>query len=317
MRNRKFFKKAAYTLLVLFILINAVCVWQAFTFTHFSNKKVTKQTHSTAFEKKFDRIFGKQHPRQLVVDSLTVPHQTLFIQSDTLKLAAWYLKHNGDSAVKGTVVMFHGYESSRSELIPEATAFYKMQYNVFMIDFRGHGLSQGDVCSMGYHEADDVRAAYYFIKNTGEKNIVLWGSSMGAASVTKAMHDDPQMHPSKIILEKSFGVMTDAAEGLVRNSMHEPEEPLATILTFWGSAEQGIWMFKVKPEIYVKGITCPALVQWGDRDENVSRAETESIYKNLGSTKKQLVVYPGCRHENLLLKNPTLWEKSVSNFLNS
>ena len=103
----------------------------------FFHKKFQSNTHSSAFEKKFDRIFGKQHPRQLVVDSLTVPHQTLFIKSDTLKLAAWYLKHNTDSTIKGTVVMFHGYESSRSEIIPEATAFYKMQYNVFMIDFRG------------------------------------------------------------------------------------------------------------------------------------------------------------------------------------
>jgi len=317
MRMKKFLKKIAYTLLVIFILINAVCVWQAFTFTHFSQQKVSKQTHTNEFEKKFDRIFGKQHPRQLVVDSLTIPHQTLFIKSDTLKLAAWYLQHNADTAAKGTVIMFHGYGSSRSELIPEATAFYKMQYNVFMIDFRGHGLSQGDVCSMGYHEANDVKAAYYFVKNKGEKNIILWGSSMGAASVTKAMHDDKNIKPSKIILEKSFGVMTDAAEGLVRNSMHEPEEPLAAFLTFWGSAEQGIWMFNMKPEEYVKTITCPTLVQWGDHDENVSRQETESIYKNLGSSKKQLVVYPNGRHENLLLKNPALWEKSVSTFLNS
>ena len=37
---------------------------------------------------------------------------------------------------------------------------------------------------------------------------------MGAASITKAMHDDENIKPSKIILEKSFGVMTDAAEGL-------------------------------------------------------------------------------------------------------
>jgi len=317
MRTRKIYKKIGYVLLVIFILVNAVCIWQAFTFTHFSQQKISKQTHSSAFEKKFDRIFGKQHPRQLVVDSLTVPHQTLFIKSDTLKLAAWYLQHNTDSAVKGTVVMFHGYGSSRSEVIPEATAFYKMQYNVFMIDFRGHGLSNGDVCSMGYREADDVRSAYYYIKNKGEKNIILWGSSMGAASVTKAMHDDSNIRPSKIILEKSYGVMTDAAEGLVRNSLHEPPEPLGTILTFWGSTEQGIWMFKVKPENYVKNITCPALVQWGDHDENVSRNETETIYKNLGSLKKQLVVFPNGRHENLLLKNPTLWNKSVSNFLNS
>ena len=68
--------------------------------------------------------------------------------------------------------MFHGYGSSRSEIIPEATAFYNLQYNVFMIDFRAHGSSEGDICSMGYFEANDVRAAYNYIKAAGEKNIV-------------------------------------------------------------------------------------------------------------------------------------------------
>ena len=317
MRVKKFLKRAAYFLLIIFVLLNALFIWQAFAFTHFSNKKIPKQEHTSAFEQKFNRIFGKQHPRQLVVDSLTVPHQSLFIQSDTLKLAAWYLKHNTDSIAKGTVIMFHGYGSSRSEIIPEATALYNMQYNVFMVDFRGHGQSEGNECSMGYFESHDVRSAYNFIKSNGEKNIILWGGSMGAASVTKAMHDDTTLKPSKIILEKCFGKMTDAVRGFTENSMHQSNKALITMLTFWGSVEQGVWMFNMKPEQYVKSINCPALIQWGDHDENVTKEETESIYKNIGSSKKQLVIYPNCGHENLLLKDPSLWKSSVINFLNS
>jgi pimeloyl-ACP methyl ester carboxylesterase len=100
--------------------------------------------------------------------------------------------------------MFHGYGSSRSDIIPESTVFYKMQYNVLMLDFRAHGNSEGNICSMGYYEAGDVKAAYNFISSTGEKNIILWGGSMDAASITKAMHDDHAIKPSKIILEKCF-----------------------------------------------------------------------------------------------------------------
>jgi alpha-beta hydrolase superfamily lysophospholipase len=313
---RKIFKWIGVTVLVLFVTVNAICAWQAFIFTHFSQQKVSKEEeHRTVFAQKINKILGKEHSRQLVVDSLSIPHQSLYIQSDTLKLAAWYAKHNVDST-KGTVIMFHGYGSSRSEIIPEATAFYKMQYNILMIDFRGHGQSQGNVCSMGYYESDDVRSAYNFIKNTGEKNIILWGGSMGAASITKAMHDDASIKPSKVILEKCFGVMTDAAKAMAHNSMHEPAQPFATMLTFWGSVEQGTCMFRMKPEEYVRKITCPVLVQWGDHDENVTKEETESIYNNLGSAKKQLVVYSNCGHENLLLKDPSLWEKSVTDFLN-
>ncbi|HEX5152008.1 MAG TPA: alpha/beta fold hydrolase [Parafilimonas sp.] len=315
---RKILKWIARVLLILFIVINAICAWQAFIFTHFSQEKISKnQEQQSIIPQKLSRIFGKKHARQLVIDSLRVQHESLFITSGTLKLASWYLKHNPDTTKNGTVIMFHGYGSSRSDIIPEATAFYKMQYDVLMIDFRAHGNSEGNVCSMGYHEAGDVKSAYNFISNTGEKNIILWGGSMGAASITKAMHDDYSIKPSKIILEKCFGRMTDAANALARNSTHEPARPFGTLLTFWASVELGTYLFNLNPQQYAKEITCPVLIQWGGRDENVSRQETESIYNNLGSSKKKLAIYPDCGHENLLLKQPVLWRNSVSNFLNS
>ena len=75
---KKFFKRFGYTLLVVFVLINAICIWQAFTFTHISTEKISKTAgNKNIIEIKFDRVFGKEHPRQLVVDSLTIPHQTL------------------------------------------------------------------------------------------------------------------------------------------------------------------------------------------------------------------------------------------------
>ena len=310
-------KRLGYFLLVIFILINAVCIWQAFTVSHFSQGTTAKKSHSDLLEQKFNRIFGQKHPRQALVDSLTIPHQSLYITADSLKLAAWYLKHGADSAVKGTVIMFHGYGGCRSEIIPEATAFYTMQYNVLMIDFRAHGNSEGNICSLGYFESDDVRESYNYIKRTGEKNIILWGGSMGAASIIKAMHDDSDIQPSKVILEKSYGDMTDAVEGYISKTLHEPGEPLATMLTFWGCVEEGAWMFEMKPEVYAKKISCPALIQWGSLDETVSKQETENIYNNLGSSQKKLVIYPGCHHESLLLKDTFLWKTSVSSFLDS
>jgi len=315
---RKTLRWTVRILLILFVLINVICAWQAFIFTHFSQEKISKnQEQQNVIPQKFSKILGKKHPRQLVVDSLPVPHQSLFITSGTLKLASWYLKHNTDTITKGTVIMFHGYGSSRSDIIPEATTFYKMQYNVLMIDFRAHGNSEGNICSMGYYESNDVKAAFDFISNTGEKNIILWGGSMGAAAITKAMHDDYSIKPSKIILEKCFGRMTDAANALARNSMHEPARPFGALLTFWGSVELGTYLFNMNPKQYVKKINCPALIQWGDQDENVSKQETESIYDNLGSSKKKLVIYPDCKHENFSLKQPVLWKKSVNDFLSS
>ena len=73
--------------------------------------------------------------------------------------------------------MFHGHGSSKSKLLDEAAFMKKSGYNVFLIDLRAHGGSDGNTCTIGYREAEDVKLAYDFVRSQGEKNIVLWGIS--------------------------------------------------------------------------------------------------------------------------------------------
>jgi len=82
-------------------------------------------------------------------------------------LESWYAK--ADSNAKGTVLLFHGHGSSKSGIIAEATAFHQMGWNVFVTDFRAHGNSEGEVCTIGANEAKDVKAAYDYIRASGEK----------------------------------------------------------------------------------------------------------------------------------------------------
>ena len=41
-----------------------------------------------------------------------------------------------------------------------------------LVDFRAHGNSDGNTCTIGYDESEDVKLAYDYISNKGEKNIV-------------------------------------------------------------------------------------------------------------------------------------------------
>ena len=85
----------------------------------------------------------------------------------------------------------------------------KLGYNVFLIDFRAHGNSEGNTCTIGFDEAEDVRIVYDHIKAGGEKNIVLWGVSLGAATITRAV-SKYGCKPEKIILELPFGSIEEA-----------------------------------------------------------------------------------------------------------
>ena len=208
--------------------------------------------------------------------------------------------------------VFAGHAGEKSGTNAEAQAFRKMGYNTFQLDFRAHGSSEGNTCTIGYYESEDVAMAYDFIKDKGEKNIVLWGISMGAATIIKAIKDYA-IQPRKIILEMPFASIVKAAEGRIK-MMGLPGEPLATLLTFWGGVEHGFWAFNMKPAEFATKINCPVLLQWGANDPRVSRKEIDDIYGNINSAKK-LVIYDNSGHESLCKKEKEKWTGTVTDFL--
>jgi alpha-beta hydrolase superfamily lysophospholipase len=189
-----------------------------------------------------------------------------------------------------------------------------MGYNVLAIDFRAHGTSDGNVCTIGYDEVADVKAAYDFVAKQGEEDIVLWGISMGGAAITRAIHEYPDIKPAKVILEMPFGELMDAVKARLR-LMNLPEQPFASLLTFWGGTEQGFWAFGHNPEDYATSVKYPTLLQWGRNDSRVSELETNEIYENLATKDKRLVVFENSGHESLLKKEPAKWITNVAAFL--
>ncbi len=310
---RKIIRITLKIVLVLFLLINIITAFHAYKFTHFYNPgevTIKKQEDKSGWDKTKEIFFGINAIKK---ENTVVPDstfQTVYLTTaNGLKLQAWYIP--ADSA-KGTVALFHGHGGSKSGVFKESEEFRKMHYNTFLLDFRAHGSSEGNTSTIGYNEAEEVKLSYDFIQEKGEKNIILWGISMGAAAITKAMHDYP-LQPDKIILEMPFGSILDAAAGRIK-MMGLPAEPLAMLITFWGGVEHGFWAFKMKPVEFVKKINCPVLLQWGKNDPRVSREEIDEMYNNLTSAKK-LVVYDSCGHESLCKKENEKWVTEVSAFL--
>ncbi len=312
----KWIKRIGFPLLGIFLLLNIIAISQAYQFTHFyPNIPPAKKPDQMNFGEKASAIFfGVHYPKSVVVDSFQVPHESFTIKaSDDISLECWYAK--AEKIAKGTVIMFHGHASSKSGIIKEAEAFHQLGWNVLMTDFRAHGNSEGTVCTIGFEEAKDVKAAYDYIEVKGEKNIVLWGISLGASTILKSVADYNNIKPNKVILEMPFGSLTDAVKGKLR-TMHLPEQPFSTLLTLWGGAEQGFWAFDMNPEEYAAKLNCPVLLQWGINDQRVTETETNTIYKNLASHDKLMIKYAHSAHESLYKKEPEKWLATVGGFLN-
>ena len=240
------------------------------------------------------------------------PYQSISLTTeDGEQISGWY--STGDST-KGCVVFFHGYTGNKSFLAGEAMRFRQWGYSVLLIDFRGHGASSGHT-TFGYKESEEVKAAYAFAEKRGSKKIILYGQSMGAVAIMKATAEG-SIKPAACILDMPFASLLDHYKARAR-IIGFPPQPFATLVTFWTGIENGYNGFKNKPSFYAKKMTCPVLLQWGALDQYVTKKETESIFTNLASTNKRLVVYPTSDHESFLLKQYDAWEKEVSRFINS
>lgn len=312
---KKIFKGLALLLLTVFIFLNVVIAFHAYKFTHFYDKNTTvvkKPELMSGWEETEAILFGINYSK-LPISNHPAKHFQKFSTKtiDDFLLKGWYIPK---ALSKGTAILFHGHGGNRGSILTEASNFYNLGYNVCMIDFRAHGESQGKVCTIGYNESADVKAVYDYVKSKGETNIILWGISLGAATITKAMTDYQDLRPAKVILEMPFGSLTDAVKGKLR-VMQLPLQPLTTLLTFWGAVEQGFWTFGHNPSEYAKNIPVPVLLQWGKKDLRVTEAETTEIFQNLPSRQKQLVIYNNSGHQSLARNEPEKWNKTMKAFL--
>lgn len=298
------------------ILINISAAFHAYRFTHYYDDDKIRNLPSSAGKpilRTWRMMTGKRLPKSQVQYYPVVPYDSVQLTTTSgLKLESWYMK--ADSA-KGTVILFHGLNSNKGNVLSEAFAFYSFGYNTLLVDMRAHGNSEGGVNSLGYKESEEVKLAYDFVKNKGEKNIILWGMSLGAVIISKAVWQY-DLTPQKIILELPFDRLQDHIRARARISGF-PGEPFGFFVTFWTGAEQGYWGYAHKTSRYVKKISCPVLLQWGNADEYVMKKEIDRIFSSIRSADKKLEVYEGAGHGPLLPGHEMQWKKAVTGFLNN
>jgi uncharacterized protein len=323
MNWKKWLRRSLRLFVFLFVLLNIIAAFHAYKFTHFYpglGGKLKKPEQWTFSDKASAILFGVKYPKS---ENFTHPagrYDSVQLRTaDSILIDGWYIygSRKADTtaaSAPGTVLLFHGHGGCKSSHIAEGDFFQQLGYNVLMIDFRAHGNSGGNTCTIGRKEAEEVKLAYDFVKNKGEKNIILWGTSMGAATITSAIENYPELQPQKIILEMPFATLLDAVEGRVR-IMGLPEQPVASLLAFWGGAEQGFWAFGYKPGEYAKKIKSPTLLQWGANDNRVKRSEMEQIFNNINLPKKELVVYEKSGHQSLCVNEPDKWKEKITAFL--
>jgi hypothetical protein len=234
----------------------------------------------------------------------------VFAGARGIPLEAWVIPR---AEARGTVVLFHGYAASKDSQLREAIAFREMGFQTMLVDFHGSGGSGGSETSVGYHEAEDVAAAFGYARALpGGVPVVLYGASMGAAAVLKGV-GDRGLDPAGLILEGPF----DSLLATTRHrftAMGLPGFPMAELLVFWGGVQQGFDGLAYRPAASAARVTRPTLLMSGAADTYVTPEETRAIHAALGGPKR-LVFFDGLGHDAGLRLRPREWRAAVAPFL--
>jgi pimeloyl-ACP methyl ester carboxylesterase len=93
------------------------------------------------------------------------------------------------------IVVCHGYQSQRADVLTLVTALQDHQFNVFLFDFAGHGTSLG-VTTLGYEETGELRAAVVALAGRDDvdpRRFGLWGVDMGGYASLAVAETDPRV----------------------------------------------------------------------------------------------------------------------------
>jgi hypothetical protein len=127
---------------------------------------------------------------------------------DNEKLSAFYIRGpKGRSKSNITVLMFHGNAGNIGHRVPIARMLVRsMGCNVFMLEYRGYGLSTGSPDETGL--MIDAQTAYDYLRKraeTRDHDIVIYGQSLGGAVAVKLAaknQNDPKL--TGLVLENTF-----------------------------------------------------------------------------------------------------------------
>ena len=211
-----------------------------------------------------------------------------------------------------TIVMVHGWTSSRREPFDKSAYLHQAGYNILVFDFRGHGTSSGTYTTIGWREPADLRAAVGEAKQLSSGPIALLGYSMGAATAVEEAATDPRV--SAVIEDSGFANLNDVMRFDFTHTTHLPSVPFASLLLTIASLDLHFDPNRVRPVLAAAELHRPLLVIIGTADTQVPPKQGFELYA-AAEGPKQLLVVPGAGHVAAFRTDRTLYQSTVLSFL--
>jgi uncharacterized protein len=247
------------------------------------------ESHFIFFPNYPSRLDGDWHPRGLNVQDVWLT------TSDGIKLHAWWIP--GENA-RFTFLAFHGNASNIANRAPVYEFLRSIGANVFAVEYRGYGRSQGKPSESGvYRDAD---AAYEYVVNAKQidpKTIISFGQSLGTAVAT---HLAAHRQVAGLVLEAPF-----------------PSASRVAGKVFWflpGVSLLVHGQFDTKD--WIKEIHAPVLIVHCTDDPVIPIQFGQKVFDAANPPKSFLRINGSC-HEEASIIAPNRYREALQSFLDS
>lgn len=194
--------------------------------------------------------------------------------SDNITLSGILFKAD---TTKGLIFYLHGNAGSLKSWGEVAATYNSLNYDVFMLDYRGFGKSEGEINSQR-QIFNDVQLAYDNMKNKySENNIIVIGYSIGTGLAAKVASSNK---PKLLILQAPYYSLTD----LMKHTY-------SILPTF-------ILKYKFETNKFIQNCKMPIIIFHGNQDEVIYYSSSLKL-KELFKRNDTLITLEGQSHNGI------------------
>jgi pimeloyl-ACP methyl ester carboxylesterase len=212
-------------------------------------------------------------------------------------LAGWQCHASGER--RGTLVYLHGVADNRAAVAGIVSRFTAQGFDVVAYDSRAHGNSQGDTCTYGFYEKEDLRSV---LDTLDPGPIVLIGTSLGAAVALQEAADDSRV--TAVVSAEVFSDLRTVARE--RAPFFLTEEVIRKAFSLAEARGQFV-LDQVSPVEAARRIPVPVLLIHGASDKDTVPDHSRRVYAALQGP-KQLILVEGAGH-NESLNRGDVWNQ--------
>ena len=251
--------------------------------------------------------------------------EVLFPSRDSLILHGWFIPAPGvptfspedqdwATGSKGTIVLAHGRFGSKDPDLKYVPWLREAGHNCFLFDFRGHGRSEGDYTSFGYHERRDLLGAIDLLERKGIARVGVLGFSLGAVVGISTAAQCPAI--AAVVADGAFvRVRTALARGAEERGVPRwLVRALGPAILWLAGRRVGGDLEQSDPLRWVPKIAPRALfLIHGEEDPYVSVEDVRRLYEQAGEP-KELWIAPGAGHRRVDQVYPEEYRERVLSF---